>query len=75
MGVSLRGLFIIDKNGVLRHSTINDLPVGRDVDETLRVLAAFQYADENGNVIPCGWRPGKATMDTAKASDYFDKNM
>ncbi|EPY42384.1 mitochondrial tryparedoxin peroxidase, trypanosomatid typical 2-Cys peroxiredoxin [Angomonas deanei] len=72
-GVALRGLFIIDKNGVLRHSTINDLPVGRNVDEALRVIQAFQYADENGDVIPCGWTPGKPTMDTKKADEFFNK--
>lgn len=74
MGVSLRGLFLIDPKGVLRHATINDLPVGRSVDEALRVLEAFKYADENGNVIPCGWKPGKATMDPAKAAEFFEKN-
>lgn len=73
MGVSLRGLFLIDPKGVLRHSTINDLPVGRNVDETLRVLEAFKYADENGDVIPCGWTPGKPTMDPKKAEEFFSK--
>ncbi|KPI85498.1 Tryparedoxin peroxidase [Leptomonas seymouri] len=73
MGVALRGLFIIDKKGILRHSTINDLPVGRDVDEALRVVAAFQYADENGDVIPCGWKPGQQTMDPSKAAEFFKK--
>lgn len=75
MGVSLRGLFVIDRNGVLRHSTINDLPVGRSVDEALRVVEAFKYADENGDVIPCGWTPGKPTMDPSKATEFFEKNM
>lgn len=74
-GVALRGLFIIDKNGILRHSTINDLPVGRNVDEALRVVEAFQYADENGDVIPCGWKPGKPTMNVAKAGEFFEQNM
>lgn len=74
-GIALRGLFIIDKNGILRHSTINDLPVGRNVDEALRVVEAFQYADENGDVIPCGWTPGKPTLDTTKAGEFFEKNM
>ncbi|KAG5478381.1 hypothetical protein LSCM4_04613 [Leishmania orientalis] len=74
-GIALRGLFVIDKKGVLRHATINDLPVGRSVDETLRVVEAFQYADENGDAIPCGWTPGKPTLDTAKAEEFFEKNM
>lgn len=73
-GIALRGLFIIDKDGVLRHSTINDLPVGRNVDEALRVVEAFQCADANGNVIPCGWTSGKPTMDTAKAGEFFEQN-
>ena len=42
--------------------TINDLPVGRDVDETLRLVQAFQYTDKHGEVCPAGWKPGKATM-------------
>lgn len=75
MGVTMRGLFIIDPKGILRHSTINDLPVGRSVDETLRVVKAFQYADENGDVIPCGWTPGKATINIPKANEFFEKNM
>ncbi|CAG9574072.1 peroxidoxin [Leishmania major strain Friedlin] len=74
-GIALRGLFIIDKKGILRHSTINDLPVGRNVDEALRVLEAFQYADENGDAIPCGWKPGQPTLDTTKAAEFFEKNM
>jgi len=61
-GVSFRGLFIIDKNQVLRQITVNDLPVGRDVDETLRLVQAFQFTDEHGEVCPAGWRPGKKTM-------------
>jgi alkyl hydroperoxide reductase subunit AhpC len=74
--VALRGLFIIDPNGVLRHSTINDLPIGRDVDETLRVLQALQFHDEHGEVCPANWRPGSATMiaDPVKSLDYFGKS-
>ncbi|CAJ1024857.1 AhpC/TSA family/Redoxin/C-terminal domain of 1-Cys peroxiredoxin, putative [Leishmania lindenbergi] len=74
-GIALRGLFVIDKKGILRHSTINDLPVGRNVDEVLRVVEAFQYADNNGDAIPCGWTPGKPTLDTKKAGEFFEKNM
>merc|ERR1739838_1288337 len=55
-GITLRGLFIIDPQGVVRQITINDLPVGRSVDETLRLVQAFQYVDKNGEVCPAGWK-------------------
>ncbi|CAD8204092.1 unnamed protein product [Paramecium octaurelia] len=61
-GVAFRGTFIVDKNGVLRHYSVNDLPVGRNVDETLRLVQAFQYTDEHGEVCPASWKPGKPTM-------------
>lgn len=61
-GITLRGLFIIDPNGIIRQITINDLPVGRDVDETLRLVQAFQFVDKNGEVCPAGWKPGKDTI-------------
>jgi len=61
-GISFRGLFVIDKVGKLRQITVNDLPVGRDVEETLRLVQAFQFTDEHGEVCPAGWRPGKKTM-------------
>eukprot|EP00759_Apiculatamorpha_spiralis_P002972 PhF_6_TR11325/c0_g1_i2/m.18289/K03386/PRDX2_4, ahpC; peroxiredoxin (alkyl hydroperoxide reductase subunit C) len=61
-GVALRGLFIIDGNGVVRHITMNDLPMGRSVDETLRVVQGFQFADKHGEVCPANWKPGKASM-------------
>merc|ERR1711971_251145 len=61
-GHSLRGLFIIDDKGVLRQITMNDLPVGRSVDETLRLLQAFQHTDKHGEVCPADWTPGKATI-------------
>eukprot|EP00744_Colponema_vietnamica_P010489 GILI01014819.1.p1 GENE.GILI01014819.1~~GILI01014819.1.p1 ORF type:complete len:236 (-),score=74.48 GILI01014819.1:51-725(-) len=73
-GIALRGLFIIDGKGVLRSMTVNDLPVGRSVDEALRVVQAFQYNDEHGEVVPCNWKPGDATIKPAKASEYFEKN-
>lgn len=73
-GIALRGLFIIDDKGIVRSMTVNDLPVGRSVDETLRVVEAFQYADKNGEVVPCNWTPGKATINVAKAADFFEKN-
>lgn len=62
LGHSLRGLFIIDNFGVLRQITMNDLPVGRSVDETLRLVQAFQYTDKHGEVCPAGWKPGQDTV-------------
>lgn len=56
------GLFIIDQRGVLRQITMNDLPVGRSVDETLRLVQAFQYTDSHGEVCPAGWKPGADTV-------------
>jgi len=73
-GVALRALYIIDKEGTLRQITINDLPVGRSVDETLRLVEAFQYSDEHaGEVVPCDWKPGGKTMkaDPQASLDYF----
>ena len=57
-----RGLFIIDPKGTLRQITVNDLPVGRSVDETLRLVQAFQFTDEHGEVCPAGWKPGADTV-------------
>lgn len=56
------GLFIIDDKGILRQITMNDLPVGRSVDETLRLVQAFQYTDQHGEVCPAGWKPGADTV-------------
>eukprot|EP01114_Cavostelium_apophysatum_P017099 TRINITY_DN4_c0_g1_i1.p2 TRINITY_DN4_c0_g1~~TRINITY_DN4_c0_g1_i1.p2 ORF type:complete len:201 (+),score=60.22 TRINITY_DN4_c0_g1_i1:59-661(+) len=73
-GHTLRGLFIIDKEGILRQITKNDAPVGRSVDETLRLLQAFQFVDTHGDqVCPVNWKPGDATMnpDPVKSRTYF----
>lgn len=61
-GVALRGLFILDKEHVLRHITINDLPLGRNVDEVLRVLDAIQFNEEHGEVCPVNWKKGDEGM-------------
>lgn len=61
-GVALRGLFIIDGKGILRQITINDLPVGRDVTEVLRLVKAFQHTDVHGEVCPMGWNEGDDTI-------------
>ncbi len=71
--VALRGLFLVDPDGVVQHATINNLAVGRSVDETLRVLAAFQYVREHGEVCPADWKPGERAMtaDWERSKDYF----
>jgi peroxiredoxin (alkyl hydroperoxide reductase subunit C) len=73
-GIALRGLFIIDKDGVIQHSTINNLSFGRSVDETLRVLQAIQHVQTHPDeVCPAGWQPGDKTMnpDPVKSKEFF----
>ena len=60
--VALRGLFLIDKTGKVRHATLNDLPLGRNVDEELRMLDALQHFEKHGEVCPANWRPGEEAM-------------
>lgn len=75
-GLAFRGLFIIDGKQTLRQITVNDLPVGRDVDETLRLVQAFKFTDEHGEVCPAGWRPGKKSMKPTSegVSSYLANN-
>lgn len=74
-GVALRGTFIISDKGILRSIMINDLPVGRNVDETLRLVQAFQFSDMYGEVCPQSWQPGQPTMvpdhESEKTADFF----
>lgn len=73
-GIALRGLFIIDKDGVIQHATINNLAFGRSVDETLRTLQAIQYVQSHPDeVCPANWKPGDATMtpDPVKSKEFF----
>lgn len=70
-GIALRGSFFIDPTGTLRASHVHDLPVGRSVEETIRVVKAFQFTDEFGEVCPAGWEEGAATIDTADKAKYF----
>ncbi|KAF8916381.1 peroxiredoxin, partial [Mucidula mucida] len=72
-GVALRGLFIIDPKGILRQITVNDLPVGRSVEETLRLVKAFQFTDKHGEVCPANWQEGGETMkaDPKGSKEYF----
>jgi peroxiredoxin (alkyl hydroperoxide reductase subunit C) len=73
--VAFRGTFIIDKNGIVRHQLINDLPLGRNVDETLRTLDALIYHEMHGEVCPANWQQGKAAMTPSSdgVADYLKK--
>lgn len=72
-GVALRGAFIIDKEGVVRSQIINDLPLGRNVDECLRLIEALQYTEEHGEVCPANWKRGDKAMkpDQSGLRSYF----
>jgi len=74
--VALRGLFLIDKEGIVRHGLVNDLPLGRSVDEALRVLDALQFSEECGDVCPANWRPGEDAMKPTAdgVADYLAKH-
>ncbi|MDU6258129.1 peroxiredoxin C [Haemophilus parainfluenzae] len=61
-GVALRASFLIDKNGVVRHQIVNDLPLGRNIDEMLRMVDALQFHEEHGEVCPAQWEKGKEGM-------------
>ena len=74
--VALRGLFLIDQKGVVRHALINDLPLGRNVDEAIRIVDALQHHEEHGEVCPANWSKGKEAMKaTAEGvATYLDKH-
>lgn len=74
-GIALRGTFIIDKSGILRAITIHDLPLGRSVDEALRVLDALQHFEKHGEVCPADWKKGGATIKPGvkESKEYFQK--
>ena len=61
-GVAMRGSFLIDRDGIVQHQTVNNLPLGREVDEMLRMVDALQFVEENGEVCPAGWHKGDAGM-------------
>lgn len=61
-GIAFRGLYLIDRKGIVRHQVINDLPIGRSVDETLRTLDALLYFEQHGEVCPANWQTGKTSM-------------
>lgn len=64
-GVAFRGAFIIDKNGMVRSQVVNDLPIGRNIDEIIRTIDAVQFFEENGEVCPAGWHKGKPGMNAS----------
>jgi len=74
-GIALRGTFLLDKQGVIRAATVHDLPLGRSVDEALRVLDALQFFEKNGEVCPADWKPGAATIKPGvkESKAYFEK--
>jgi alkyl hydroperoxide reductase subunit AhpC len=72
VGLSLRGTFIIDPTGIIRHLSVNDLGVGRSVDETLRLLEALQYNAKHGEVCPAGWKQWDKTINTDRSKEYFE---
>jgi peroxiredoxin (alkyl hydroperoxide reductase subunit C) len=75
-GVALRGSFLIDKTGTVMHQVVNMLPLGRDIDEMLRMVDALQFFEENGEVCPAGWHKGDAGMkaSTAGVAEYLAQN-
>ena len=75
-GVAFRGSFLIDKNGVVRHQVVNDLPLGRNIDEMIRMIDALQFHEEHGEVCPAGWNKGDAGMNASPdgVAAYLDKH-
>ncbi len=74
--VALRGLFLIDKEGVVRHAVVNDLPLGRNVDEAIRMVDALQYFEAHGEVCPANWKAGDEGMKPSASgvAEYLSKN-
>ncbi|NUM50279.1 MAG: peroxiredoxin [Flavobacteriales bacterium] len=74
--VAYRGLFLIDKNGVVRHQLVNDLPLGRSVDEAIRIIDALQFLEEKGEVCPANWKKGEEGLKATHTgvADYLAKH-
>ncbi len=74
--VALRGTFLIDQEGVVRHQVVNDLPLGRSIEEALRMVDSLKFTQENGEVCPAGWNKGKQGMkaDAKGVADYLAGN-
>lgn len=75
-GVAFRATFIIDKKGIVRSEIVNDLPLGRNMEEFVRLMDALQFVDEHGEVCPANWKPGKEAMKPTPAgvAEYLKKN-
>ncbi len=75
--VSLRGTFVIDKSRVIRHATINDLPLGRNIDEMIRIIDAIEFVNKYGEVCPANWKKGQDGMKptTEGVKEYLSKNL
>ena len=75
-GVALRASFLIDRSGIIQHSTVNNLPLGRNVDEALRLIDALQFSEEHGEVCPAGWQKGDTGMKATQegVSEYLSNN-
>ena len=73
-GIALRGLFLIDKDGVVQHQVVNNLPLGRSVDEALRMVKALQFFEANGEVCPANWQEGARTIkpNPADSKEFFN---
>ena len=75
-GIAFRGLFLIDTNGIVQHQLINNLPLGRNIDEALRMVDALQFHEKNGEVCPANWSEGSDGMkaDPTGSKEYFEKH-
>lgn len=75
-GIALRGTFLIDKEGIIRHKTINDLPLGRNIEETLRMVDSLQFHEKHGDVCPANWKDGEEAMKPTSegVADYLSKH-
>ena len=73
--VAYRGLFFMDLEGIVRHATINDMPIGRNVEEVLRIVDAWQFFEKHGEVCPANWKPGQEAMKPTHegVADYLSK--
>lgn len=76
MGIAFRGLFLIDKEGIVQHQVVNNLPLGRNIDEALRMVNALQFHENNGEVCPANWNEGSDGMkaDPKGSQSYFEKH-